>query len=111
MRTATLIMFALACGSPIGPVQSAVRDCADFVDNSGGGTTEKEAKAAALAGWMKKVEALGMAQVRWQMAADRSLQCQISGASHYCTAHGRPCVVKQVAPDDWRPQYPKDRRP
>ena len=110
-RVVFLIVVALASGFPIGPMQSAVRDCADFVDNSGGGRTENEAKANALAGWMKKVEELGMERVRWQMAADRSLQCQVADGSHYCTARARPCMIKQVAPEDWRPQHPKDRRP
>jgi hypothetical protein len=106
-----VILFTLAVGFYIGSAQSAVRDCADFVDNSGGGKTEKEAKVNALDGWMKKVEALGMEQVRWQMAADRSLQCQDAGGSYSCVARARPCIIKQVAPEDWRPQYPKDRRP
>ncbi len=105
----------LASGFLIGSAQSAVRDCAGFVENAGGGKTEKEAKINALDGWMKKVETLGMEKVRWEMAADRSLQCQSADASYYCTARARPCVIKQVAPQDWSPQYPrdvpKDRRP
>jgi len=87
-----------------------VRDCSDFVEHQGGGQTEKEAKTNALDGWMKKVEGLGMQQVRWQMAADRSLACQNAGGMYSCSARARPCVVKQVAPQDWRPQLPRDRR-
>ena len=108
-------LIVLASGVPIGSGYSAVRDCADFVENAGAGPTEKEAKIKALDGWTKKVETLGMAQVRWQMAADRSLRCQASGGSYDCFARARPCVIKQVAPEDWRPQYPRDvpstRRP
>jgi hypothetical protein len=110
-RAMIALLFALAVGILAASAQSAVRDCGDFVDNSGGGKTEKEAKINALNGWMKKVEALGMEQVRWQMAADRSLECQASGGSFFCAARARPCVIKQVAPEDWRPQYPRDRRP
>jgi hypothetical protein len=93
------------------PAQAAVRDCADFVEHTSGGQTEKAAKTSALDGWMKKVETLGMEQVRWQMAADRSLQCTSSSAGKIqCVARARPCVVKQVAPEGWRPQYPRDRQ-
>jgi hypothetical protein len=106
-----LTLISLASGGLFGPAQSAVRDCADLVENSGGGKTEKEAKTNALDGWMTKVETLGMEQVRWQMAADRSLQCQATGGSYYCSARARPCLIKQVAPEAWRPQYPRDRRP
>ena len=114
-RTIIHALILLASGVLIGPVQSAVRDCADFVENAGGGQTENEAKTNALNGWMKKVEAVGMEQARWQMAADRSLQCRATGGTYSCSARARPCVVKQVAPEDWRPQLPrdvpKDRRP
>jgi hypothetical protein len=102
------ILIALPLGVLNVPAQSAVRECADFVENAGEGRNEKEAKTKALDGWMKKAEALGMTQVRWQMAADRSLQCDATGGSFYCAARARPCVIKQVAPDDWRPQYPRD---
>lgn len=102
----TLVL--LACALLVGPAQSAVRDCADFVESSGGGQTEKEAKTNALGDWMRKAETLGMTQVRWQMAADRSLQCQTAGGTYVCSARARPCAVKQVAPEDWRPQYPRD---
>jgi hypothetical protein len=101
-------LIPLAFGVLTGPVQGAVRDCADFIENTGEGKSEKDAKTAALDGWMKKVEAAGMKQVRWQMAADRSLQCDTSGGSHYCLARARPCVIKQVTPEDWRRQYPRD---
>jgi hypothetical protein len=114
-RAVILTLVSLAFGFSLEPATGAVRDCADFVENSGGGRTEKEAKTNALDGWMKKVEALGMEQVRWQTAADRSLQCRSVGGSYYCAARARPCVIKQVAPEDWHPQYPrdvpKDRRP
>jgi hypothetical protein len=110
-RAVFLIVVALAAVFPIEPMQSAVRDCADFVDSSAGGRTENEAKASALAGWMKKVEELGMERVRWQTAADRSLQCRLADGSYSCTARVRPCIIKQVAPDDWRPQHPSAHRP
>lgn len=92
----------------IGSARGAVRDCADFVENAGGGKTEKEAKTNALGGWMKKVEDLGMQKVQWQVAADRSLQCRASGGTYLCHARARPCVIKQVAPEGWRPQLPRD---
>jgi hypothetical protein len=94
----------------IAPAQGAVRDCADFVEHTSDGQTEKAAKTSALDGWMKKVETLGMVQVRWQTAADRSLQCASLGPKIQCVARARPCVVKQVAPEGWRPQYPRDRQ-
>jgi hypothetical protein len=106
-------VISLAFGVLISPAQSAVRDCADFVENVGGGQTEKDAKTNALGGWMKKVEAGGMKEVRWQMAADRTLECKAIGGTYSCSARARPCVIKQVAPEDWRPQHPRDvpRRP
>ena len=107
-RAVMITLVSLAFSLALEPATGAVRECADFVENSGGGQTEKEAKANALDGWTKKVEALGMKQVRWQTAADRSLQCRSVNGSYYCAARARPCVIKQVPPKNWHPEVPRD---
>jgi hypothetical protein len=110
-RAVRHMLMPLALGILIGPAQSAVRVCPSFVEDSGEGRTEKEAKAEALDGWMKKAEALGIKGARWQLAAGRTLQCEAWGGHYRCFARARPCTIKQVAPSNWRPQYPRDRRP
>jgi hypothetical protein len=89
------------------PVHAAVRACGGFID-SAGGPTEIEARTKALDGWMNAVEALGTGPVLWEIAAERSLECDRAGGVYRCRARARPCVIKQVAPKGWTPAKRRD---
>jgi hypothetical protein len=104
------IALLLGLALSIDPAWSAVRVCGEFIASRGEAKTEKEAKTKAMGGWMKKVAALGIERVRWQMAADRSLTCAGISGGYRCHALARPCVIKQVAPKGWVPEGKRDER-
>ncbi len=75
--------------------------------------TELEAKQKALADWVEKAGALGVAFARWQLAWNRQLTCEPAGdGTVRCVARGRPCRISQTPPPPGSEMLkPGDRTP
>jgi len=93
------LVWALALwGLLAEPSAAAVRRCHGMISSRiAHAATEVDARKAAMAEWLAKAAALGPGFDRWQLAADRALQCYPAkaGGGFDCIAIGAPCVIQQ----------------
>ena len=52
----------------------------------------------ALADWVAKAKAGGMAHPAWRIAFNKRLKCARVGTQFECVALGQPCTIKQTVP-------------
>jgi hypothetical protein len=65
------------------------------------GTTEAEAKAAAMTWWSSRAGSLGEGYQVWNRAKDKSLSCHPGPFNTFkCIASAKPCLPDGILPDD-----------
>jgi len=98
------ILFLL-CGlaSVFAPTSGvAGRFCADRIDGGlASGSTEQEAREAAITWWSSRAGALGKGYQDWAAAEDKEITCQAkSEGVAACKAAGRPCLPEGTLPEN-----------
>lgn len=93
LRLALLAASCLAAGD----AAAAVRICQPSVSSGPViGTTEKAARATALALWKSKALTHGEPFASWRIAADKVLKCLPREGGFQCLAVARPCTIEQA---------------
>ena len=64
--------------------------------------SELRAKKLALESWIARASRYGEGYTRWGIAWNRQLDCARTDSGLFrCRAHGNPCTVAQVPPDNY----------
>jgi hypothetical protein len=78
--------------------------CGDRLEGGwASGSTENEARDAAVQWWSSRAGSVGRGYEHWESAADKNVQCKGAndgGSSAKCIASARPCLPDGVVPEN-----------
>lgn len=99
VKIVAAFVLAAGCGVSSLAAEAAVRVCDPLVVGEiKRAPSEKAAKRAALADWVAKAKAGGMAHPAWRIAFNKRLKCARVGTQFECVALGQPCTIKHTVP-------------